>query len=235
MSFGTKLTLQEANVHIREVQRIINSRPLTRATASLDDDTCISPMDLIRGYKDDSSIFPEQYVEEYIENLWEQRQPLPQQYLRKKLNRERFWKNLMDGYFEIETLRFSSAGTPQKHGQGQKHRPPQVGDVVLIREDTRKTEWSRAIITELLPSSDGQIRRARVMNSKKHVLERAICDLYSLEINAESVIPAHLDIRLGGQNNQDSGKPEVMDKPQPRKAALVGKAKISQIYADGMT
>ena len=100
MSFGTKLTLQEAKVHILEVQRIINNRPLTRATASLNDVTCITPMDLIRGYKDNTSIFPEVYLDEYLEDLWECKQDLPQQYLRKKLNREKFFKNLNERYFE---------------------------------------------------------------------------------------------------------------------------------------
>ena len=47
MSHGTKLTYQEMKIHILEVQRIINSRPLTRATGSLEDISCISPIDLI--------------------------------------------------------------------------------------------------------------------------------------------------------------------------------------------
>ena len=78
MSCGTKLTLQEAKVHILQVQRIVNNRPLTRATASLDDVSCITPMDLIRGYKDKTSIFPEVYVDELLEDLWETKQDLPQ-------------------------------------------------------------------------------------------------------------------------------------------------------------
>ena len=117
MSFGTKLTLQEAKVLILEVQRIINRRPLTRATASLDDMSCITPMDLIHGFKENTSIIPEEYVEEYFEDLWESKQDLPQQYLRKKINRKNFYKILNDGYFE--SLRFSDPGAPQKQGQGQ--------------------------------------------------------------------------------------------------------------------
>merc|ERR1712055_394823 len=138
MSFGTKLTLQEAKVHILEVQRIINRRPLTRATASLDDITCITPMDLIHGYRDNTTIIPEEYVEEFFEDLWESKQDLPQHYLRKKNNRENFFKNLNDVYFE--SLRFSSPGNPQKQGQGQSHRLPKIGYVVLIKEDAIKID-----------------------------------------------------------------------------------------------
>ena len=227
MSFGTKFTLQEAKVHILEVQRIINRRPLTRATASLDDMTCITPMDLIHGYRDNTTIVPEEYVEEYFEDLWERKQDLPQQYLHKKNNREKFFKNLNDGYFE--SLRFSSPGTPQKQGQGQTHRPPKVGDVVLIKEDTLRAKWPKGIITELLVSSDGKIRRAKVMNNKKHILDRAICNLYSLELEAESAIPKFLDNKLqkpDGICQQDAAK----EKPPQRHAALTGRAKISELF-----
>jgi len=225
MSSGTKLTLQETKVQILEVQRIINRRPLTRATASLDDMTCITPMDLIQGYKDNTSIIPQEYIEEYFEELGEHQHNLPQQYLRKKLNREKFFKNLNDGYFE--KLRFSSPGTPQKQGQGQTHQSPKVGDVVLMKEDTLKAEWPRGIITELLISSDGKIRRANVMNSKKHVSERAICNLYALELDAEWAIPEFLHSKLqkGDKHGQDSAK----SKPPQRKAALTGQVLNSEL------
>ena len=231
MSSGTKLTLQESKVHILEVQRIINRRPLTRATASLDDMTCITPMDLIQGFKANTTIIPEEYVDDYFADLHESKQDLPQQYLRKRTNRENFFKNLNDGYFE--SLRFSSAGSPQKQGQGQTHRPPKVGDVVLIKEDTLRAEWPMGIITELLVSSDGKIRRAKVMNNKKHVLDRAICNLYALELEAERVIPEYLDSRLHKDDNSSQVSAissEIHEKPQQRKSALTGRTKISELF-----
>ena len=229
MSSGTKLTLQDAKVHILEVQRIINNRPLTRAMASLDDDTCITPMDLIRGYKDNTSIFPDSFLDEYLEDLWESKQNLPQQYLRKKQNRENFFKNLNDGYFE--KLRFSSPGSPQKQGQGQTHRLPRVGDVVLIKQDTLRVDWPRGIIVELSPSSDGQIRRAKVLNSKKHILDRAITDLYSLELDAEQVIPVYLDSRLVA--NDSSQDIPVGREVSPRSAALESRSRVGALYDAG--
>ena len=227
MSFGTKLTFHEAKVLITEVQRIINNRPLTRATGSLDDDSCITPMDLIRGYVDESSIFPEMYLDEFLEDLYENRRNLPQQFTRKKLNRERFFRNLNDGYFEA--LRFSHPGTPQKQGQGQKHHPPKVGDVVLLKQDTLRSDWPKCIIIELPVSSDGQVRKAKVMNSHKHVLERAICDLYSLEINAEQVIPPYLDSRIQVPEESSLSPSKKAAKPQ-RKVAVAARGKISEMY-----
>ena len=176
---------------------------------------------------DNITIVPEEYVEEYFEDLWESKKDLPQQYLCKKNNREKFFKNLNDGYFE--SLRFSSPGAPQKQGQGQTHRPPKVGDVVLFKEATLRAEWPKGIITELLVSSDVKIRRAKVMNNKKNVLERAICNLYSLELEAESAIPEYLDNKL--QKPEGTGQQvPAKEKPQQRQAALTGRAKISELF-----
>ena len=154
---------------------------------------------------------------------------MPQQYLCKKQNRENFFKNLNDGYFE--KLRFSSPGSPQKQGQGLTHRLPRVGDVVLIKQDTLRVDWPRGRIVEMSQSSDGQIRRAKVLNSKKHILDRAITDLYSLELDAEQVIPAYLDSRL--VVNDSSQDISVGREVSPRSAALEGRSRVGALYDAG--
>ena len=102
-----------------------------------------------------------------------------------------------------------------------------MGDVVLVKEDTIRPEWPKGIITELIKSSDGQIRKAKVMNNRKHILERAICDLYSLEINAEQAIPAYLDSRM--QTHENSLSSAIEKRPQ-RQAAQVGRLKTARSY-----
>ena len=70
------------------------------------------------------------------------------------------------------------------------------------------------------------------MNSKKHVLDRAICDLYSLEIDAEQVIPAYLDSRLHVTDISHQNISGKRDVPK-RKAAIAGENKTSVIYNAG--
>ena len=101
--------------------------------------------------------------------------------------------------------------------------------MVLVKEDTIRAQWPKGIIIELIKSSDGKIRRARVMNSKKHILERAICDLHSLEINAEKAIPAYLDSRM---KIDEKSLPKAKERPQ-RKAAEKGKLKTKESYKVG--
>ena len=231
LSGGTKLTYQELKVHVLETQRILNNRPLIRAKASLDDLECISPMDLIRGYKDQGTELPEVYIEDHLEDLLEAKQNLPQLYIQKKTKREKFFQNLKEGYFE--SLRFRSAGNIQKKGQGQRHRLPKVGDVVIIKEDSPRSEWPLAIIIELLISTDGQIRTARIMKSNKKTTERIISDLYSLEIDAERFIPEYLDSRLQKDNNEEE-KQESQETSRPqRQAALRGMQVTQDQYESG--
>ena len=74
-------------------------------------------------------------------------------------------------------------------------------------------------------SSDEKIRKAKIINSRKHVLERTICDLYSLEINAEQAIPAYLDSRM--ETNENSLPSAKEERPQ-RKVAQIGRLKITE-------
>merc|ERR1712215_233679 len=106
---------------------------------------------------------------DHLEDLWEAQQDLPQKYIQKNKEREKFFQNLKEAYFE--SLRFRSAGNIQKKGQGQRHRLPKIGDVVMIKEDSPRSEWPLAIITELLISKDGQIRTVRVMKNNKRTKE----------------------------------------------------------------
>ena len=101
--------------------------------------------------------------------------------------------------------------------------------MVLIKQDTLRSDWPRGIIVELPTSSDGQIRRAKIINSNKHVLERAICDLYSLEINAEQVIPPYLDSRIKAPEDFNVNPTGKSAKSQ-RKVAIAAKDKISELY-----
>ena len=57
----------------------------------------------------------------------------------------------------------------------------------------------------------------------------AICNLYSLELDAESAIPEYLDNKLQKANDSSHQNP-AKEKPQQRLTALTGQAKISKIF-----
>uniref|UniRef100_A0A914Y2H1 Integrase catalytic domain-containing protein n=1 Tax=Panagrolaimus superbus TaxID=310955 RepID=A0A914Y2H1_9BILA len=61
---------------------------------------------------------------------------------------------------------------------------PAVGHVVMIEEENIiNNTWKLGIIQELMPSKDNEIRSAKVKTPNGHILTRALCQLYPLELS----------------------------------------------------
>ena len=58
---------------------------------------------------------------------------------------------------------------------------PEVGDVVLIKENLPRGRWKVGRISELIPSSDNQIRSAKIIVAPHKIIKRALNLLYSIE------------------------------------------------------
>jgi hypothetical protein len=62
---------------------------------------------------------------------------------------------------------------------------PKVGDVVIIADDEKKRgKWSLGVVEELVAGKDGEVRVAKVRSKKSH-LERAVQQLYPLELSCD--------------------------------------------------
>ena len=64
---------------------------------------------------------------------------------------------------------------------------PNVGDVVIIFENDLRHKWRKAVVTKVIESDDGQVRRCEV-HTANGVVTRAINHLYPLELVAEEFI-----------------------------------------------
>ena len=66
---------------------------------------------------------------------------------------------------------------------------PKVGDVVIIKNDERNREkWQLGVIVQLLTGKDGIVRGAK-LRAGKGVLERAVQQLYPLELSCDCEKP----------------------------------------------
>ena len=77
---------------------------------------------------------------------------------------------------------------------GDRGAVPAVGDVVIISTDDRKRgNWPLGIVEELIAGKDGKVRGAKVRTGKSQ-LERAVQQLYPLELSCdkEEPVPATL-------------------------------------------
>ena len=99
-----------------------------------------------------------------------------------------FWKIWSDEYLlSLRECYQQNRRSPRVKSASQ----PAVGEVVLLKENTPRGTWKLAVITEMIPSEDGNIRSARVCTPSEHILHRAIHMLYPLEIGSTHYTESH--------------------------------------------
>ena len=165
-------------VTIREIQSIVNSRPLT----VVGNHEVLTPFHLLNGFGAEER-FPLTSVdtEKVFMEAYMKRKELPELYTKAQDARKKFWKEFQKQY--LESIKFSS-----KPGTNTGFVPNQ-GDVVIIHEDDPRFKWKKAIVTQVLPSEDGQIRKCKIkIQGSKRSSTRAVSLLYPLELSAETFV-----------------------------------------------
>ena len=95
---------------------------------------------------------------------------------------------------------------------------PKVGDVVIIADDEKKRgKWSLGVVEELVAGKDGEVRVAKVRSKKSH-LERAVQQLYPLELSCDVEPPAKAVMN-----------PEAPTFRPKRAAAVVARQRIREV------
>ena len=73
----------------------------------------------------------------------------------------------------------------QKHTRIQAKKCPKAGGIVQIKDSLPRGTWRIGRIVEMIRSSDGEERVARVMMPNQNTLQRSIIYLYPIEYNDE--------------------------------------------------
>ena len=73
------------------------------------------------------------------------------------------------------------------------HNAPQVGDVVLIKENLPHGRWRVGVIRQLIRGKDQMIRSARVLVSPNRYLHRALSLLYPIECPGDKSMQCDLN------------------------------------------
>ena len=95
---------------------------------------------------------------------------------------EQFWKVWKDGY----SLNLCERNQLfQKDPRIQAKKCPKIGDIVQIKDSLPRGTWRMGRIVEVIRSSDGEERAARVMMPNRNILQRSIIHLYPIECNDE--------------------------------------------------
>ena len=103
--------------------------------------------------------------------------------LRKRAKYLRRCKEAMWSRWTKEYVR--SLREQHRRSGGQQTPYPSVGDVVIIQEDSRnRNSWKLGVVKSLIVGRDGIVRAAK-LRAGKGVLERAVQQLYPLELSCD--------------------------------------------------
>lgn len=163
---GNKLDDELLRTLLCEVEQIVNSRPLTYVDSVSADLEPLSPMQILTLKSKVVKALPGVFVRQdiYCRRRWRCVQELANQFWER-------WRN-----------EFLSSRQCRKKWHDIK-RNMKVGDIVLLIEDSSRCDWPLGRVIEVVPSTDGLIRKV-VLISKGKRWERPVSKLILL-IEAE--------------------------------------------------
>ena len=183
-AIGRKLlTNDQLLTVLKETEAVVNSRPLVYIGDDINSSVTITPGNFLclnqhTGIPEteiaaDPSYKPSESSAERLLQLWQKGQRLL----------DTFWKVWRDDY--LLSLR-ERCQTRLKCQRKQSEFSPNVGDVVLIKDDVPRGNWKFGKIVELRSSSGGEIRSARVQTTSGRVIGRPLKLLFPIEVSGQS-------------------------------------------------
>ena len=170
--WNARVNYQDLITILIQIQNVLNNRPLTYVYDNEFGDV-LTPNKLIFGRNIDNE------VTKRNPNLENVQTDLFNHKKRVQSNLRHFWSKWRHEY--LTELR--------EHNKVEKRTNsiiPNVGDIVIIKDDIKKRyDWRIGKIKELLSSRDGKIRAANVTvitNDKQSMLRRPINKLFPLEV-----------------------------------------------------
>ena len=193
------ITYHELNSQLKEIEGIINSRPLIQ----VGNQEVITPMNILTGRDHhNEDILNVLDTEEIIREAQQARNSLPKLFQATAKRKANFWHTFQAQY--LESIKFTGDVSERK-GSGLL---PKAGDLVILHSTDPRLQWRKAIVLEVFPSNDGKIRKCLIKTSSGQSV-RATKDLYPLELNTEMYIDQH---KFDKRAEHDF---EGFDNPQP--------------------
>ncbi|KAK6755681.1 hypothetical protein RB195_014206 [Necator americanus] len=177
-----KLTPLELHTLVTQIEAIINTRPLTALSFSVDN-IHLKPIDFLQTHlkhrltPTSSEEFEDpSYDLTLIHTMSQAKQALDHV----KIITEKFWVKWHVDY--LTALREIQSNI-QKQPRHVKHIEPQLKEIVLVeQENLPRANWCYGKIVELVRSNDGLIRSAKLLMHNKHIWHRPLNKMYPLEI-----------------------------------------------------
>ena len=174
------LTYVQLQTVLKEIESTVNSRPLVYVCDDIDSTLTLTPGHFLTlnpatgvpvlEYESDADYNPYQSTAERLLQTWKKGQKLLAM----------FWKMWRDDY--LLSLRERTQNT-LKSGRVQSHFSPNIGDVVLLKDNLPRGCWKLGKVVNLVSSCDGLVRSAKVLISSGRTIGRPINLLCPIEIS----------------------------------------------------
>ena len=173
------ISLSELQTLIKEVQAVVNDRPITFVYHEVNDPEPLTPSKLMYGF--DVTALPHPVVDpgELEDEDFNEHDQLNKALKRRSLLFQHFLKRWKSEY--LASLRERHVYQSKK--RGSQEEIIKVGDVVLMHaENVPRSSWKLAIVKKVLRGSDGLVRAAEiktnseVTNRSIHLLEVTLMD-----------------------------------------------------------
>ena len=176
------VTFSELSTLLKEIQAVLNDRPLTYINSDIHDLQPLTPSQLLFGYNTTPLPYPPYDASEPFDPTFGDKNDI----LRAQTRRSalyhhfcsRFCKEYLSFFREIHSLHHRKQATNENLIN--------VGDIVLVADMNKpRHHWELGLIQELILGAD-KLCRAAVVRTSRGRTTRSIIKLYPLEINAPS-------------------------------------------------
>jgi hypothetical protein len=157
------LTDEELSTVFAQSEAIVNGRPLGYVSSDTADPLPVRPIDFVGGSHRDSDISTHVTIPQGGITLGKS-------FRRTQELQRRFWER-----FKLEVM----PKMRKPHYQGETNLSLEVGDVVIVVDDSISSKYVLGIVTEVFPSQDG-IARSALVSVKGKILKRSLTKLIRL-------------------------------------------------------
>lgn len=206
--FRRKLSLNDLQTILTEVEARVNNRPLTYQDDSLQQLEPLTPSHLLHGRK--LQLHPWNVEDDHYQPQPQTHQSFNQRltYVNKIIHKwEELWKK---EYLLSLRERYPKRGEVKtKFDQSIK-----IGDIVLIHSDKNREQWPLGRIIELYPDNRGTVRVVK-LDSKMGPIIRSVKLLYPLEETLEEITASAMEpdesLNENADADEDNSISEVSD------------------------
>ena len=155
-----------------EIEAVMNDRPLTHVSSSIDDLEPLTPSHLLYGRNITPMSYHYHYTADDITGIQSDQTTLT--------NRARTVTNIISQFWKRWRSEYLTGLREYHRATGSNEGRIRVGDVVQIHDEGPRIRWNLAVVEELITGRDGSVRAAK--KKTKHGLSTSpIVKLYPIE------------------------------------------------------